>query len=49
MNAADPLLPVANLFLGQTYKLPVLRMNGLTQGAYYGDDSRRTRTSRSCA
>ena len=37
-NAADPALPVANLFLGQTYKIPVLRMNGLTQGAYYGDD-----------
>ena len=37
-SAADPLLPIGNLFLGQTYKLPVLRMNGLTQGAYYGDD-----------
>jgi hypothetical protein len=37
-SAADPLTPVANLFLGQTYKIPVLRMNGLTQGAYYGDD-----------
>jgi hypothetical protein len=37
-SAADPLTPVANLFLGHTYKLPVLRMNGLTQGAYYGDD-----------
>jgi hypothetical protein len=37
-NVADPALPVANLFLGQTYKIPVLRMNGLTQGAYYGDD-----------
>jgi hypothetical protein len=37
-SAADELTPVANLFLGQTYKLPVLRMNGLTQGAYYGDD-----------
>lgn len=37
-SAADPLTPVANLFLGQTYKIPVLRMNGVTQGAYYGDD-----------
>jgi hypothetical protein len=36
--AADPLTPVANLFLGQTYKLAALRMNGITQGAYYGDD-----------
>jgi hypothetical protein len=35
---ADGVTPVANLFLGRTYKLPVLRMNGLTQGAYYGDD-----------
>lgn len=34
----DPVTPVANLFLGQTYKMPVLRMNGITQGAYYGDD-----------
>lgn len=34
----DGVTPVADLFLGQTYKLGALRMNGLTQGAYYGDD-----------
>jgi hypothetical protein len=31
--------PVSNLFLGRVYKLSVLRMNGITQGAYYGDDA----------
>ena len=35
---ADGITPVSNLFLGRTYKLSVLRMNGITQGAYYGDD-----------
>ncbi|HEY4180364.1 MAG TPA: hypothetical protein VGM90_26155 [Kofleriaceae bacterium] len=33
------LTPVADLYRGQTYKLAVQRMNGVTQGAYYGDDS----------
>ncbi|MBV8762680.1 MAG: hypothetical protein JO257_35670 [Deltaproteobacteria bacterium] len=38
VSDADGVTPVSNLFLGKTYKLSVLRMNGITQGAYYGDD-----------
>jgi hypothetical protein len=37
-QVADGITPVANIFLGQTYKMSALRMNGVTQGAYYGDD-----------
>lgn len=37
-EASDGITPVADLFLGHTYKLSALRMNGLNQGAYYGDD-----------
>ena len=37
-QASDGVTPVANLFLGETYELAALRMNGVTQGAYYGDD-----------
>ncbi len=36
---ADGITPVSNLFLGRVYKLSLDRMNGITQGAYYGDDA----------
>ena len=37
---AEPLAatPVATLFAGHTYKLEADRINGISQGAYYGDD-----------
>jgi hypothetical protein len=38
VGVSDGVTPVANLFLGNTYILGALRMNGVTQGAYYGDD-----------
>jgi hypothetical protein len=37
-QVSDGITPVADLFQGQTYKMSALRMNGVTQGAYYGDD-----------
>jgi hypothetical protein len=37
-EVSDGITPVADLFLGHTYKMSALRMNGLNQGAYYGDD-----------
>jgi hypothetical protein len=37
-QVSDGITPVADLFLGHTYKMSALRMNGLNQGAYYGDD-----------
>ncbi len=38
--SAQPLdaTPVATLVAGQTYKLEADRINGISQGAYYGDD-----------
>ena len=33
------LLPVETLYAGRTYKLRGTQMNGVTQGAYYGDDA----------
>jgi hypothetical protein len=37
---AEPLAatPVATLFAGHTYTLEADRINGISQGAYYGDD-----------
>ena len=39
-DAAQPfdVTPVATLIAGQTYKLEADRINGISQGAYYGDD-----------
>ena len=31
--------PVPTLYRGRSYTVPVHRMNGISQGAYYGDDA----------
>jgi len=35
----EPLIPLATLHRGQTYEVWATRLNGISQGAYYGDDA----------
>jgi hypothetical protein len=37
-NAEPSTAPMPTLYRGRSYTVPVHRMNGITQGAYYGDD-----------
>jgi hypothetical protein len=37
--ANAPVLPLATLHRGQTYEVWATRLNGISQGAYYGDDA----------
>ncbi len=38
-GAEAPVEPTPTLYRGRSYELPVRRMNGISQGAYYGDDA----------